>query len=64
MPESVEQSSMKSIIRVPKEDRSRAPVEAILEAAGQIVEEDGMAGLKVVTLAERCGLGHDRLPLT
>ncbi len=40
--------SIKSIVRLPKQDRSRQTVEAILESAFQILEADGLDGFKVV----------------
>lgn len=49
--------SIKSIVRAPQQDRSRQTVEAILESAIQILEEDGLAGFKVSALAERSGYG-------
>jgi AcrR family transcriptional regulator len=50
-------SSIKSIVRAPKQDRSRVTVEAILESAVQILESDGLDGFKVAALAERSGYG-------
>jgi AcrR family transcriptional regulator len=47
--------SIKSIVRAPQQDRSRQTVEAILESAIQILEEDGLDGFKVSALAERSG---------
>ena len=47
--------SIKSIVRLPKQDRSRQTVEAILESAFQILETEGLEGFKVVRLAERSG---------
>ena len=47
--------SIKTIVRLPKQDRSRLTVEAILESAFQILETDGLPGFKVATLAERSG---------
>lgn len=49
--------SIKSIVRAPQQDRSRQTVEAILESAIQILEEDGLEGFKVSALAERSGYG-------
>lgn len=48
-------TSIKSIVRAPKQDRARVTVEAILESAFQILESDGLAGFKVAALAERSG---------
>jgi AcrR family transcriptional regulator len=48
-------TSIKSIVRAPKQDRARVTVEAILESAVQILESDGIAGFKVAALAERSG---------
>ena len=47
--------SIKSIVRLPKQDRSRQTVEAILESAFEILETEGLEGFKVVRLAERSG---------
>jgi AcrR family transcriptional regulator len=52
-----EKTSIKSIVRAPKQDRSRVTVEAILESAVQILETEGLAGFKVAALAERSGYG-------
>lgn len=41
--------------RTPRQDRSRATIEAILDAAIQILDEHGLEGLKVAPLAERSG---------
>ncbi len=57
MPAKVPKTSIKSIIRAPKQDRSRQTVEAILESAIQILETEGLDGFKVATLAERSGYG-------
>ncbi|MFN0164494.1 MAG: TetR/AcrR family transcriptional regulator [Burkholderiales bacterium] len=43
--------------RAPKQERSRATVEAILEAAIQVLEEEGLDGFKVAAIAERSGYG-------
>ena len=48
-------TSIKTIVRAPKQDRARQTVEAILESAFQILESDGLAGFKVSALAERSG---------
>lgn len=50
-----QKTSIKSIVRAPKQDRSRQTVEAILESAVQILEAEGLEGFKVATLAERSG---------
>ncbi|MEY3446375.1 MAG: hypothetical protein RIR45_1130 [Pseudomonadota bacterium] len=50
-------TSIKSIVRAPKQDRARVTIEAILESAVQILETEGLAGFKVATLAERSGYG-------
>ncbi len=50
-------TSIKSIVRAPKQDRARVTVEAILESAIQILETEGLAGFKVAALAERSGYG-------
>lgn len=42
--------------RKPRQDRAQATVEAILEAAFQILEADGMAGLTTNHVAERAGV--------
>ena len=52
-----DKTSIKSIVRAPKQDRARVTVEAILESAVQILETDGLAGFKVAALAERSGYG-------
>jgi hypothetical protein len=39
-----DKTSIKSIVRAPKQDRARVTVEAILESAVQILETDGLAG--------------------
>lgn len=43
--------------RTPKQERSRATVEAILDSAIQILEEGGLGALRVAALAERSGYG-------
>lgn len=48
-------TSIKSIVRAPKQDRARVTVEAILESAVQILESDGLEGFRVAALAERSG---------
>jgi AcrR family transcriptional regulator len=53
----IRKTSIKSIVRAPKQDRSRVTVEAILESAIQILEADGLEGFKVAALAERSGYG-------
>ena len=55
MSQKIKTKSIKSIVRLPKQDRSRITVEAILESAFQILETDGLEGFKVVALAERSG---------
>ena len=55
MRQKIKTKSIKSIVRLPKQDRSRITVEAILESAFQILESDGLEGFKVVALAERSG---------
>jgi AcrR family transcriptional regulator len=42
--------------RKPKQARARATVEAILEAAAQILERDGTAGYNTNAIAERAGV--------
>jgi AcrR family transcriptional regulator len=42
--------------RRPKQARSRATCEAILEAASQIIERDGAAGFNTNRVAERAGV--------
>ena len=42
--------------RRPKQSRSRATCEAILEAASQILERDGPAGFNTASVAERAGV--------
>ena len=55
MARSTVKTSIKSIVRAPKQDRARITVEAILESAVQILETDGLDGFKVAALAERSG---------
>lgn len=55
MAEAGKKKSIKSIVRLPKQDRARITIEAILESAFQILETDGLAGFKVARLAERAG---------
>lgn len=43
--------------RSPKQARSRATRDAILEAASQILERDGAAGFNTNAVAERAGVG-------
>jgi AcrR family transcriptional regulator len=57
MAKEIRKTSIKSIVRAPKQDRSRVTVEAILESAVQILEADGLDGFKVAALAERSGYG-------
>jgi AcrR family transcriptional regulator len=57
MAKKIATTSIKSIVRAPKQDRARITVEAILESAFQILETEGLAGFKVATLAERSGYG-------
>jgi AcrR family transcriptional regulator len=57
MAKSVRKTSIKSIVRAPKQDRARVTVEAILESAVQILETEGLDGFKVAALAERSGYG-------
>ena len=52
-----QKTSIKSIVRAPKQDRARITVEAILESAVQILESEGLKGFKVAALAERSGYG-------
>ena len=52
-----QKTSIKSIVRAPKQDRARVTVEAILESAVQILETEGLDGFKVAALAERSGYG-------
>ena len=40
-------------VRVPRQQRSRDRVEAILEAARALIGEKGSAGLKIQEIAER-----------
>jgi len=42
--------------RSPKQSRSRATWDAILEAASQILERDGPAGFNTASVAERAGV--------
>jgi AcrR family transcriptional regulator len=42
--------------RRPKQSRSRATCDAILEAASQILERDGPAGFNTASVAERAGV--------
>jgi AcrR family transcriptional regulator len=42
--------------RKPKQSRSRATCDAILEAASQILERDGSAGFNTASVAERAGV--------
>ena len=42
--------------RSPKQSRSRATCDAILEAASQILERDGPAGFNTASVAERAGV--------
>ena len=55
MPQALKKKSIKSIVRLPKQDRARITIEAILESAFQILETEGLAGFKVARLAERAG---------
>lgn len=48
---------MKSKARVPRQERSRGTVSAILESAIHILEKEGLEGLKVSALVERAGYG-------
>lgn len=53
----MEKTSIKSKVRSPKQERSRSTHDTILESAFHILEEEGLPGLKVATLAERAGYG-------
>lgn len=53
----MEKTSIKSKVRRPKQERSRSTRDTILESAFHILEEEGLPGLKVATLAERAGYG-------
>lgn len=55
MTQADKKKSIKSIVRMPKQDRARITIEAILESAFQILESDGLAGFKVARLAEHAG---------
>lgn len=57
MAQSGKAKSIKTIVRSPQQDRARQTVEAILESAVQILENEGLQGFKVATLAERSGYG-------
>lgn len=46
----------KAIVRKPKQDRSKATVAAILEAAARILAERGWAGFNTNVIAERAGV--------
>lgn len=53
----MEKNSIKSTVRRPKQERSRSTRETFLESAFHILDEEGLPGLKVATLAERAGYG-------
>lgn len=46
----------KTHIRSPKQDRSRAKAEAVLAAAADIIEDKGVAALKVQDIASKAGV--------
>lgn len=49
-------SSLKTQIRKPRQKRSKARVDAILEASKQLIVEKGSAKLKIQEIAERAGV--------
>lgn len=48
-------NTIKSITRLPKQERSKLTVELLMESAFQILETEGLEGFKVAKLAERSG---------